>query len=376
MAATELSVMLVMQNADLFYFTGTVQDGILVLPQEGEPFYLVRKSRERAKAESLLENILSFRTFRELPEIFKSQGLAVKGKWGLELDVLPANFYLRLQSALNHNHWEDASPLIRATRAVKSEYELGFMREAANISHRIATFAAECLQAGMTELEWATAIQGEALRAGHQGLVNMRRWNQVIFFGHVLSGDSSTVPSYVDSPTGGRGPNAYVGNGAGWRKIGRCEPLSVDMVGAWGGYMVDQARMYSLGELSPEIKAAYKVVLEIEKEIASRLKPGAMSSQLYAAALEMARESGYGEYFMNFGENQVSFVGHGIGIEMDEYPFIAKDFDMPLEAGMTVALEPKIIFPQKGMAGIEDTFVVTPAGGEQLNITPKEIFEL
>lgn len=376
MAQAGLSLVFIMQNADLFYFAGTVQDGILVIPLEGDPRYLVRKSLERARTESLLENILPFRSFKELPEILKKQDLMEGGKWGLELDVLPANFYLRLQNIFNHNRWVDASPLLREVRAVKSEYELSFMRKAAEIAHHMATFAAQCLREGMTEWEWAAAIKGEALRVGHQGLAKMRRWNQEIFFGHVLSGDSSTVPSYVDSATGGWGPNAYVGSGAGWRKIGRHEPLSVDMVGAWGGYMVDQARMYCLGELPPELKQAYKVTLEIEKEIASLLKPGAVSSRIYDQAQKMAEETGYKEFFMNFGENKVSFVGHGLGIELDEYPFIAKGFDMVLEEGMTIALEPKIIFPQKGMAGIEDTFVVTPQGGVQLNLTPKEIFEL
>lgn len=376
MARAEVAAVLVMQNADLFYFTGTVQDGILIIPGEGEPVYLVRKSLERARVESLLEKLLPFRTFKELPEILKKQGIANEGSWGLELDVLPANFYLRLKKALNHDRWVDASPLIRETRAVKSDYELGLMREAARISHRIATFAAECLREGMTELEWAAAIEGEALKVGHQGLAKMRRWNQEIFFGHVLSGESSAVPAYVDSPTGGWGPNSYVGSGAGWRKIKRHEPLSVDMVGAWGGYMVDQARMYCLGELPLEFKKAYQAVMMIEKEIASQLKPGAVCSQLYATAQKMAQDLGYQEFFMNFGENQVSFVGHGIGIELDEYPFIAKGFDLSLEEGMTVALEPKIVFPGKGMAGIEDTYIVTPEGGKQLNITPKDIFEL
>ena len=75
-----------------------------------------------------------------------------------------------------------------------------------------------------------------------------------------------------------------------------------------------------------------------------------------------ARERGYADNFMGVGDRRIRFTGHGIGLELDEFPFIAKGQDLALETGMVMALEPKVIFPGKGVVGIENTMVVTSSG--------------
>jgi Xaa-Pro aminopeptidase len=76
---------------------------------------------------------------------------------------------------------------------------------------------------------------------------------------------------------------------------------------------------------------------------------------------------------MGVGPDRVHFVGHGIGTEVDEYPFLARRQELELEEGMTIALEPKVVFPDKGVVGIENTHVVTPDGLEQLTLQNEDI---
>ena len=88
---------------------------------------------------------------------------------------------------------------------------------------------------------------------------------------------------------------------------------------------------------------------------------------LWHVAAEVATKSGLAEHFMGYGDDRVRFVGHGVGLELDEYPVLAAGQEMPLQAGMVVALEPKAIFPGRGVMGIENTLVVTDCGLERFN---------
>ena len=94
--------------------------------------------------------------------------------------------------------------------------------------------------------------------------------------------------------------------------------------------------------------------------------PGTVAGDLYEAAIEIAHEKGLGENFMGAGPDRIRFIGHGVGLELDEFPFLAKGQKTELQEGMVIALEPKLIFPGQGVVGIENTHVVTAKGLEQL----------
>jgi Xaa-Pro aminopeptidase len=79
---------------------------------------------------------------------------------------------------------------------------------------------------------------------------------------------------------------------------------------------------------------------------------------------------------MGIGDSQVRFVGHGVGLELDELPVLATGFDIPLEPGMTIAIEPKFFFPERGGVGIENTYLVTETGFENLTVFPEEIVSI
>lgn len=258
-------------------------------------------------------------------------------------------------------------------RAVKSEYEIEKVRVAAALSDKVAARVPEILLAGKTEIALAGEIEGYARSLGHQGIVRMRLWGGELFYGHLLSGEAAAVPSYLASPTGGPGVSAVIGQGAGFRKIGKNEPVLLDYVFALDGYISDHSRIFSIGPVPDMLQAAHEAMLTIQERIKKRAKPGVAGGDLYELMVTFAEKAGYGEYFMGVGERKIRFTGHGAGLELDEFPFLAKGQRFPLQLGMTIALEPKVIFPGLGVAGIENTMLVTEKGLVSLSHFPDRI---
>jgi Xaa-Pro aminopeptidase len=225
----------------------------------------------------------------------------------------------------------------------------------------------------MTEIELAGRVEAEARRMGHQGIVRMRLWGSELFYGHLLAGPSGGVPSYLASPTGGPGVSPAVAQGAGFRRIRRHEPILVDYVFAYRGYLSDHARIFSIGALPEELAQAHAAMLKLQKRIMQMATPGTASGAVYDFALEQAERAGYGRHFMGVGAERIRFVGHGVGLELDEFPFLNAGQRLQLQAGMVIALEPKLVFPGKGVVGIENTHLVTPDGLEPLGRFPDEV---
>ncbi|MCL6449463.1 MAG: Xaa-Pro peptidase family protein [Armatimonadetes bacterium] len=365
---------LIVQNADLFYFAGVVQRAHLFIPAAGKPLLLVRKSHARARAESALENIVSLENPRELPAALAAHGFGPPACLGLELDVLPVNEYFRYQKMFPAARIVDVSPLIRQVRMVKSAYELELLKNAAALGREMFSRVREVLREGMTEVELAGQLEACYRRHGHQGYVRTRSFNMEMVYGHLLAGESCAVPSFLDSPTGGSGLNPSFPQGAGFKVIRRDEPVLIDYVAVLDGYMVDQSRIFCLGCLPEKLVRAHRAALEIQELLKERGRPGAICSELYDLAVGVAEKYGLQEYFMGYPE-PVSFVGHGLGIELDELPVIARGFQMPLEEGMILALEPKFVFPEGGV-GLENTFVVTSRGLETLTVFEEGIIYL
>ncbi len=368
-----LDAALILQRVDLFYFTGTVQQANLYVPAAGEPLLMVNKILARAKAESPIQRILPLTSLKTIPDKLKQSGFSIPKRIGLELDVLPANLYFSYCALFKGSEIVDISTDIRLLRAVKSPYEIELMREAATYSDRVAACVPDLLREGMTEIELAGRVEAEARRLGHQGIVRMRLWGSELFYGHLLSGPSGAVPSYLASPTGGSGVSPAVAQSAGFRTIRRHEPVLVDYVFAYRGYISDHARIFSLGRLPHELVQAHRAMLDLQDHLTSIAKPGVVSGSIYEIALDHAKRLGYGDHFMGAGRERIRFVGHGVGLELDEFPFLNTGQTLELQEGMVIALEPKLIFPGKGVVGIENTHVVTSNGLEQFGRYPDEI---
>ena len=114
-------------------------------------------------------------------------------------------------------------------------------------------------------------------------------------------------------------------------------------------------------------------MLDIQERIKEMAKPGVIAGDLYSAAVDMARAKGLADHFMGAGEDRIRFIGHGVGLELDEFPFLAKGQPTVLQENMVIALEPKLIFPGRGVVGIENTHVVAAGGLDQLTLAEQRI---
>lgn len=368
-----LAAALLVQATDLYYFTGTAQDAHLVVPAAGEPALYVRRSLSRARRESPLDRVLPLASFRDLPPALGAAGVW-GGMLGLELDVLPASRYLMYGRIFEGFELGDCSGIVRDLRSRKSPWELERVLGAAAILARGFEAVGETLVEGMTEIELAAEVERVLRRAGHQGTLRSRAFNAETHYGAILSGPSAAEPGASDAPIVGPGPNAAIGKGASHRAIRRNEPVVVDLVAGYEGYLADQTRTYSLGPVDPDIAAAYEQARSILSAVAAEARPGVTGAHLYDRACELAGDR---DGFMGaVGEQAVSFVGHGIGLELDEPPFLARGWDHELDEGMVFALEPKFVFAGRGAVGVENSYAVVAGGAERLTAGSEQLIEL
>ncbi len=366
LAAKNLDGALILQNSDLFYFSGTIQQANLYVPAKGDPLLAARKSFRRARAESSLENVVPLASPKKLPEIIQENGLPLPERIGLELDVLPVNLFRQYGQIFPDAEFADVSTIIRMIRAVKSDHEIGIIRQAAARADQVAAHAGKVMKPGMTELEAAGLVEARARKLGHQGIIRMRLWGSELFYGHLLAGPSGAVPSYLASPTGGQAANPAVAQGAGFAEIRPDQPVVLDYVFAYRGYLADHTRIFCAGRLPDELEKAHEAVLKIQARLKREIRSGAVTGEIYDLAVRLAAEAGLEDNFMGVGPRRIRFVGHGVGLELDEFPFLAKGQKLVLEENMVIALEPKLIFPGIGVVGIENTHLVTKDGLEQL----------
>ncbi len=374
MAGQGLDAVIIVQNADLFYFTGTTQSGCLYVPAQGQPLYMARKEFSRARMESGLKEIVPFGSMKDIPDILARYGYPEPERIGMELDVLPVSFFERYKKVYPTSEYLDATPLIRQVRMTKSHYEIHLMKDAADQVHKVYLRAAEIIREGATDLEIAAELEYTARKDGHQGQVRMRGFNSELFYGQVFSGTDSAVPSYSDTPLGGLGLNPSFGQSAGLKRIERNEPVIIDFAGCVDGYLIDQTRVFAIGGISDRLRKGYDDMLAVQRRMTEIAGPGVVWGEIYDQCLALAVDLGYADSFMGAKGSQVSFIGHGLGVEIDEYPFIARGFkDMTLEVGMAFAFEPKVVFPGEGAIGVENTFYLSNDGLKQLTYSSEEL---
>ena len=362
---------LLFQSVDVCYFSGTAQDGLVYVPREGEPIVMIRKSLDRAKQESPLE----VKPLKNMRNLKSDLGIPSGATIGLETDVLPCCFYFRIASALQDAKFIDVAEKIKHIRSVKSDLEIGLTREAARMLDAGISSVPDYLEEGMKEVDLICRLESVMRSMGHQGSLRFRRFNGIVPLGHIMCGPEAAFPSFLASPTGGRGTSLIFPQGAGFNKIKRNEPIFVDMVGIYNGYIADATRIFSLGKLDPKLEDAYIAALEIENAIARELQPGKSGKKLFELSESIGAELGYQDYLGGTPGNKCGFVGHGVGLELDEYPVIGP-LEHTIQCNMTIAIEPKMIYPDKGVLGVEDTFLTTSNGSQRLTGLSQEIWQV
>lgn len=347
---------------DVYYFTGTRQNSTLWIPAEGESMLLARKSLSRAREESPVADIRPFPSSKDFPTLF---GENIK-KIGFTFDVAPVqqlNFYSKL---LPGREFIDISGPYRELRSVKSAFELEQMHASGDRLCEVFAQIPEFLRPGMREIDLAAEFECRMRKAGSEGYLRMRAFNQELFQGLAVSGVNAAYPGFFDGPVTGRGLSAASPQGASTAVIESNVPILMDFAGIFNGYIIDMTRMFVIGSLGSELLHAFDTALEIQKYLAENLKPGNICEELFAGALEKADRAGLGMNFMGAPGENAKFVGHGVGLELDEFPAIAQGFKMPLQTGQVIALEPKFVFPGLGVIGIENDFAVGDNGGVRI----------
>jgi Xaa-Pro aminopeptidase len=246
---------------------------------------------------------------------------------------------------------------------------LAVRMEKAGALHRqvIEEDAPKLLREGISEADFAAELFTAMVRLGHQGLVRFGTFGAETSVGQIAFGENALCPTNMDTPGGfaGVGPSAQV-LGSANRKLRRGDLIFVDTAVGVEGYQTDKTLIYTFGQTpSKEVRDLHERCREIELRAAAMLKPGAIPSEIFAQVLGSLDKT-FQEHFMGYGNRRSKFLGHGIGLLVDEYPVIAKGFDEPLVEGMVIALEPKRGVPGVGVVGSENTYLVTPQGGKSL----------
>ncbi|WP_048065939.1 M24 family metallopeptidase [Methanosarcina acetivorans] len=352
----------IFSKINIYYFTGTMQDGMLIIPKNGEATLWVRRSYERALDESLFPNIEPMKSFRDAAGDASKLPDAVY----LETEVVPLALYQRFQKYFPFKNVKSVDAQVCAIRAVKSEYELSLLREAGQIHrHVLEDLVPGMLREGMSEADLSTELFSVLVEEGHHGACRFGMFDTEMILGNVCFGESSIYPCYFNGPGGklGLSPAAPV-LGSRDRKLRKGDLVFVDVGCGVDGYHTDKTTTYMFGSPLPQYAMdLHNKCVDIQNEAAAMLKPGIAPSEIYTTIMN-GLDKEFLQNFMGFGNRKVKFLGHAVGLLIDETPVIAAGFDEPLKEGMVFALEPKRGIENIGMVGIENTFIVTAKGGE------------
>lgn len=370
MAQQNIDAALITCNVNLIYTYGCVVSGYLYLPLHSPALLFIKRPNNVSG-----EHVFPIRKPEQIVDLLKENNLPIPQKLMLEGDELSFTEYSRLASIFPETEVVNGTPLIRQARSVKTPVEIELFRRSGVAHAKAYNQIPSVYRPGMTDLEFSVEIEKLMRLEGCLGIFRVFGRSMEIFMGSLLTGDNAAAPSPYDFALGGKGLDPALPGGLNKSPLKEGQSIMVDMGGNFNGYMGDMSRVFSVGKLTDEAYAAHQVCLEIQEAVSARVKPGVVCEDLYNMAIDMATKAGFADRFMGI-EQQAKFIGHGIGLEINEAPVLAPRIKQELEPGMVFALEPKIVIPGVGPVGIENSWVVTPEGVEKLTICNEEIVEL
>lgn len=363
----KIDALLISDNANKYYLTGRVFSGYIYLPLKGEPIYFVKRP-VTMKGDGVV-------SIRKPEQIAESIGMLPPATIGLELATASYSKVERLRRIFPQSELADASMVMSAARAVKTAEELEKIRISGikqdHVYRKIPTLYTE----GMTDVELQVEIERESRLEGCLGQFRINGDDMELYMGNILVGDNADVPTPYDFAMGGEGMDPSLPVGCNGSIIKPGNSVMVDVNGNYTGYMTDMTRTYYVEEIGDLARKAHECSIAICHRLAELGRPGTEAKALYEEAEKMAREAGLHEYFMGHRQ-KAGFVGHGVGIEINELPVIAPRSRDILQENNVIALEPKFVIPKTGAVGIENTYVVTPDGLKPLTNTPEGLTSL
>jgi Xaa-Pro aminopeptidase len=351
---------LIRSTVNVYYLTGYVFDGYVYLGQEGEPLFFVRKPGAFTN-----EKAIPIRKPEDIPALLKERNLVLPDSLALEADQLTYSEFMRLQALFSPRQTTNATTLLRQARSVKTTWEIEQFRHSALLHRKSYQKIPSLFTHGMTDLELQYEIERVMRQQGSIGIFRAFGNNMDIFMGSVLTGNNAAMPSPCDFALGGGGAHASIPIGANGSFIQKGQSVMVDMAGNFTAYITDMTRVYAYGKLPDEAYRAHQVSIDMHKWLMENGREGLPCASIYEQSLRMAAEAGLEENFMGLRQ-QAKFVGHGVGIEINELPVLAARSQEILLAGMVFAYEPKFVLPEVGAMGIENTYLVTGTGIEKM----------
>lgn len=369
-----MAAALVMEPQDVYYLAGTGQPCNLLVVPHGEPVLFARRYGELARASTHVARVLDGAGFSAVVREAERIGLA-DGPLGMELDVLPAGLVERARRAFGAREIVDCAPALLALRARKDPGEVEAMRASVRLYDAAHAAILEHLRPGIAEHELAAEVARALRRAGHEGVIFQRRWDAKLpVEGAIASGENLTLLSRGPITVTGAGLSEAFPMAASERRLERGDLLVIDLGLNRAGYHGDMARTYAVGELPDGVAPLARACREIQDACLAAIRPGVTAESVYAAGVAAARSLGVAEMFQGYGGVHGPYVGHGIGLELDEPPVLGPGVATRLAEGMVLAVEPKLMSPAFGAVSIEDDVVVTADGCEPLGDLPRAVF--
>lgn len=371
-----MDALFIVQRMDLFYFTGTAQNGYLYIPAQDEPLLMIKKYFPRAAEETSIKNIVKINSVKEVPGRIIDYYGSLPEVMGFEFDVIPVREFHFLQNLFKIKEYRDGSGLIHSVRMVKSNWEIERMEETAELSYKTFKFIEQELRPGLTEIEFAGMYETYQRTIGHQARLRVRDYQTEGYNWHILSGESGGMVGLLDSPASGQGMSASFPVGGGHKKIRENEPVMIDLGFVFNGYHIDETRMFAIGSMPDKAMKASEAAIEIQNAIIQKAAPGIAIGEVFEHSVRKAASLGYEEQFLGPREHKVVFVGHGIGLELVETPVLARNRKDVLMPGMVFSTEPKLVFENEFSAGIESVFMITDTGSRMISKVPSKVFTI
>ncbi|MFI3262377.1 MAG: Xaa-Pro peptidase family protein [Rikenellaceae bacterium] len=366
MKEQSVEALLVATTSNLFYTSSKVFSGYTYFStSKQEPTFFVKRP---VGLEG--ENVVYIRKVEDIANfISPSENVA------LELDTLPYGEVTRYAKVFGEAKLINGSHILRVSRSVKTDYELNLIRLSGE--KHTASYAEfkSLYRPNITDIEFSIEAERIMRKNGSLGLFRIAGSSMEIFFGSVIVGENADNPSPYDFAMGGEGQNSSLPVGANGTTLKEGQTMMVDLGGNFTGYMTDMTRTYCLGEVSELARKAHQVSCDIAAKFEVMAQEGVAACDMFNMAQQTAEEAGLSQYFMGH-KQKAGFVGHGVGIEINELPVLAPRSRDLLKKGMVVALEPKFVIPEVGAVGIENTYIITETGVEKVTNAPEalEIF--
>lgn len=373
-----IDLIIAMNPRDVYYYTGTGQPANLIVPKSGETFLQIRRAWDFAVREARLpeSQLLKGGSLSQVEALVSRLPFPVR-TIGITMDAVPAALYKKIQNAFASCSVLDASPLILRQRSIKDQDEMDLLRTAARSFEYVHETVLKFLRPGISELQLSAKILEAVREHGGDSIIRNRRWDASLPpDGLVVSSKNSWRISGHAMTVTGKGLSPSLPWGASDTTISKGDLVVVDIGLSYRGYHGDVARTYVVGKADSRQQEIFEFVLLLQKTAMSAIKNGVRAKEVYQKTYQKAVELKIEWYFQGYSEMQGNYIGHGLGLELDEPPTLQLGSSVVLASGMALAIEPKLIIPEWGAIELEDDVFVTENGCELISTVPRELFEV